>query len=456
MALRSFLRSLSNFSAKSNSFSHIRANEDVPPNYLPVPALLDTVKLFAQVEKIVQNAGAEVKREEVYVWVARAQEAARAIQSYRIPLVEIKTNSLSVAVESFSRLNKKGRSIGQDEMFSALTYGEIGSERFHLASEIDNVQSLLIRTGFGEVDRNVLLRAVLTAANLDIYRTDWTRLGDQVKQDLRTQLPDAVTEASRGLQHGVAFLKGIGVLNARLLPYSMQLVALSAFFGRCEKPTPEQVAFLRRWFWVSSFSGWFGSGNAALMRRLVDEMRDVVAITPNPTALKNMDIDELALPVPLRFDMRSARVRALLCVLLSRRPMRTSGEELSLVDSADMLFSRGSESMSTICYTVASADLRRSPANRILDVAPDVSGQAKNWLTQISGPNRDAILLSHAIEPETLHLLASGNHDSFLERRLDFIGQIERDFMTSEGVSLPASYSPALSPIDADIFESVN
>ncbi|MCA9131437.1 MAG: hypothetical protein KDB22_30345, partial [Planctomycetales bacterium] len=82
--------------------------------------------------------------------------------------------------------------------------------------------------------------------------------------------------------------------------------------------------------------------------------------------------------------------------------------------------------------------------------------QAKNWLTQISGPNRDAILLSHAIEPETLHLLASGNHDSFLERRLDFIGQIERDFMTSEGVSLPASYSPALSPIDADIFESVN
>ena len=155
------------FDAESNSFTHLRQGEDLPPSYVPVPALLDTVKLFAQVEamlKLIESTSTSniVTRIDVFKWVGKAQEVARAIQGYRIPLVEIKTNNLSIAVESFSRLNKKGRSIGQDEMFSALTYDENGQNRFHLAAEIDRLQQHMVRTGFGEVDRNILLRAVLT------------------------------------------------------------------------------------------------------------------------------------------------------------------------------------------------------------------------------------------------------------------------------------------------------
>ena len=439
------------FDAQSNLFCHIRHNEIVPISYLPVPSLLDTVKLFSQVERLVRVA--DLSREDVFRWVSRAQEVARAIQSYRIPLVEIKTNSLSIAVESFSRLNKKGRSIGQDEMFSALTYGEVGAHSFHLASEIDAIQGRLKRAGFGEVDRNVLLRAVLTAANLDIYRTDWTRLGDQVKQDVRTKLPHAVKEASRGMESAVEFLRKIGVENARLLPYSMQLVALSAFFGRRVKPTDDQLAFLTRWFWASSFTGWFGSGNAALMRRLVDEMRDVVAKTDSPSNLKNMDIAEPALPVPLRFDMRSARVRTTLCVLLKRGPRRPNGDVVSLREASELLFLQGSESMATVCYKVCNADLRRSPANRILDVAPLIGGQAKNWLLGLDDSIRSEILLSHAIEPDTIAYLQNGEHDKFLQFRLDFIGRIEREFMSQEGISIPIVQSPALAPIDSDAFD---
>jgi hypothetical protein len=262
-------------------------------------------------------------------WVNRAQEVARAIQSYRIPLVEIKTNSLSIAVESFSRLNKKGRSIGQDEMFSALTYEEGAPTPFHLAEQIDKLQQEMIVSGFGEVDRTILLRAVLTAAGLDMYRTDWTRLGDKVKQDVRHQLPEAVKEAARGLVDARRFLRDeLRILNARMLPYSMQLVALSAFFGRCASPTNEQKALLKRWFWSSSFAGWFGSGNPARVRRLVDEFRDKLSKKSSPTALEFMEINQPALPIPLRFDLRSARVRALVCLLLSRGPQRPNGEPI--------------------------------------------------------------------------------------------------------------------------------
>lgn len=435
------------FDAQANAFTHVRDNGVVPLNYLPVPSLLDTVKLFSQVQKLLSSS---TSKEETLVWAARAQEVARAIQGYRIPLVEIKTNSLSVAVESFSRLNKKGRSIGQDEMFSALTYREGKSTQFHLAAEIDAVQSKLVRAGFGEVDREVVLRAVLTAANLDLYRTDWTRLGDQVKQDVKTQLPDAVAEASRGLEAAVAFLKEIGVANSRMLPYSMQLVALSAFFGRNKVFTPEQQYFLTKWFWASSFTGWFSSGNAALMRRLVDEMRDDVSSNPSPTSLKYMDVSEPALTVPQRFDMRSARVRATLCVLLGHGPRKPDGQIMNLEQASAFLVERGSESMATVCYTVQSADLRRSPANRLLDVAPAVAGQAKKWLLDLDDSVRDQVLLSHAIEPNTIMLLQQGEHDKFLQKRLEFISRIEHDFMNRVGVTLPTSSTPSRTAIDSD------
>ena len=257
------------FDAQSRAFAHTRPGETPQSHYVPVPALLDTVKLFDQLQKMLESAGSgqqnDAARKNVFRWVTQAQEAARAIQTYRIPLVEIKTNNLSIAVESFSRLNKKGRSIGQDEMFSALTYEETGAGAFHLAAEIDGLQQDMVQSRFGYVDRNILLRAVLTAANLDIYRTDWTRLGEQVKKDVRGQLPEAVKEASVGLHMARDLLKELGVMNARMLPYSMQLVALSAFYGRCNSPTFEQEALLKRWFWSSSFAGWFGSGNQAGM-----------------------------------------------------------------------------------------------------------------------------------------------------------------------------------------------
>lgn len=444
------------FDAESNSFNHVRNGDTIPLSYVPAPALLDTVKLFSQVEKMLRSAGngaGQVSREDVFRWVGRAQEIARAIQTYRIPLVEIKTNNLSIAVESFSRLNKKGRSIGQDEMFSALTYIDSGQNSFHLAAEIDRLQENMVREGFGKVDRNILLRSVLTAANLDIYRTDWTRLGDQVRQDLKSQLPDAVNEAEQGLQLALDFLKSVGVLNARMLPYSMQLVALSAFFGRCNCATDAQLAFLKRWFWSSSFAGWFGSGNAALMRRSVDELRDVVSAESAPVSLKAMDVEQPALPIPLRFDMRSARVRVLMCVLLARGPLKPDGSSLSIVEAAELVFSRGPISMSTVCATVQSSDLRRSPANRVLDVAPDIMGQAKNWILNLDPLVRDKVLSSHGIDPDSFELLKLGLNDDFLQSRLDYLCEIEKEFMLQVGVSPPLSSTPALSPLDVDDME---
>ena len=432
---------------------HDPRSAEPPASYVEVSALMDTLKFFAQVNRILLAAshgspGAR-SEQEAQEWVNRAQEVARAIQGYRIPIVEFTTNDLSIAVESFSRLNQRGRSITQDEMFSALTYEEEGGRPFHLAREIDDLQRDMIRSGFGGVDRTVLLRAVLTAAELDLYGANWTLLSEQLKTDVREALPRAVEEATTGLERARRFLDGLGVLNARMLPYSMQLVGLSAFFGRCPDPTPEQSDLLTKWFWTSSFTGWFGSGNPAQVRRLVEELRDEVARDPAPDSLRNMNLAQPALPTPLRFDLRSARSRALLCVLFGRSPLRPDGSPLEDGEAAGLLLQRGPESMRIVCPGVSDRRLRSSPANRILDVAPSHS-PARSWLVELDPGVQAQVLESHALPADTVRLLEERDHETFLQRRMELLAEIEREFMRERGVVPSPDRTPAASPIDVD------
>jgi hypothetical protein len=123
---------------------------------------------------------------------------------------------------------------------------------------------------------------------------------------------------------------------------------------------------------------------------------------------------------------------------------------MTLEAAASLLLLRGPEAMSVICATVRDPDLRTSPANRILDVAPNVRGQAKNWLLKIEPSVRDQVLESHAIPPESFEFLRQGKHEEFLGRRMEFLGQLERSFMEEAGVTPPADSGAAPSPIDTD------
>lgn len=431
------------YDAATGQFTHWsppRGEDAPPPAYIPAHLMLDVLKFWAW---------ADTARDEVDdAAIRRVQEVSRAFQSYRVPIVMFASDELSVAVESFSRLNRKGRSISQDEMFSALTY----DGDFHLAAQIDHLQRDMIHDGFGQVDRTLLLRAVLAAADLDIYRTDWSRLGDKKKKEARRDLPDAVDEAREGLRRARRFLADIGVLNRRMLPYSMQLVALSAFFGRCSTPTEAQRALLIRWFWASSFTGWFGGQNPSRVRALIEELRDRIAAEAAPGRLSSMDLEQSALPTPERFDLRSARVRALLCVLLAREPRRLDGTPLTLAESAALLLERGAESTTRVFATVSDKILRTGPANRLLDVEPDERGQASNWLRGLAdqGPAmRDAILDSHALPADAFDLLIDGQSDAFLARRMALLGEIERAFFQCVGV-VPGAEGSAQSAIDTE------
>jgi hypothetical protein len=433
------------YDAAEEQFLHPPRDVKPPPFMLPIKDLSDTVKMFGRFQDLLTYEPSSASK-----WIERAQQVARALQSYRIPIIEFKTENLTTAVDGFSRLNRRGRPMGQDEMFSALTYAEDDAKSFHMAREIDALHEDMVRSGFGEVERVILLRAVLAAAELDIYRTDWTRLSEELQNKTLSRLPEAVEEARRGLEAARAFLRAQGVHNVRILPYNTQLVALSAFFGRCPEPTQAQQTFLERWFWSSSFAAWFGLGNSARVRRLIDELRDEISQQPAPTTLKFMEMEQEALPMPLRFDFRSARVRTLLCVLLRRKPPRSpQGALLSPQELNDLFLTRGPEVLTRICATVKDRDLQGSPANRLLDLGAE-RGQAKTWLLALPPDKRDIILESHAITPAAFACLEQGDNNAFLQERLRTLTDLELEFMKQVGVTPPRQTQPAPAPLDTD------
>jgi hypothetical protein len=361
-----------------------------------------------------------------------------------------------LAVESFTRLNRSGQAMGPDEMFSALTYAaeDDGKETFRLAKHIDSILSEIVRTGFGPVDRVVVLRSVLLAAELDPFRTEWDKIAEETRKEATKKLPHAIDEARKGLLAAVDFLRAEGIQNSRLLPYSMQLVGLSAFFGRHEgAPTGQQIALLRRWLWVSAFTEGFGGLNPSRILLQLKDLREVIPTQAAPTAVEGIDLDAPAHPFPERHDHRSARVRALLCVMLRARVLKPDGTSTEPDQMAAEVLERGPEALVRVCSVVANrgkAPLMSSPANRVFAVVPRKRGQAKSWLVTLDPATRRDILASHYISDMAWDALNKDDHRAFVEERTMTLMALERRFMEEKQVVPPKTDRAAPSAIDVE------
>ncbi len=420
--------------AQGGQFCHARANGSTEPRWVPASRLLGTLAVIQEGQRLFL-----LDPEKAPAWIEKLQRVSRAIAEYRLPIIEY-TGDLSSSVEVFARLNKGGKALGPDELMSALLYR--GSE-FRLADHIDELLDIAAAEGFGMIGRTVALRAFLAAADQDIYARDWSTLSEQIRDDRSKALEPALEEAKLGARRAIHFLRELGVPNTRLLPYGMQLVALSAFFGRNDAPSQVQRELLSRMFWVTSFSGWFGP--PAQERALVKELR-ALSQDRSASTLQSVDLDLPALPIPSQLDQRSARVRALLNVMLAEHPRNTKGELLS-ERAGGIFLTKEARALSRI-FARGDKNLLGSPANRVLAVT-DAPGIARPWLCEIPEEVRGDVLRGLAIPPEAFVHLENNDSEAFLAARFAYLDCLERKFMRLRGVSPPKEGAqPAPSPID--------
>lgn len=432
------------YNAKEEQFEHADPGAQPETHHFPLARLMDTVAFLRECQRMM-SGGPEAAE-----YVSRVQAVARTFQSYKLPVIEIQGSDLGQAVEIFARLNSKGQRMTADQMVSALSYGEHGGRAIrNLAADIDGINAALVDDGFGELDRTIVLRAILANLDQDVYNTDWTALTRDRRLRIEDGLPDAVVRTQRALLAAVSFLRGEGVPTERLLPYAMQAVVLSAFFDKCSQPDDAQLAVLRRWFWVTSFTGWFASGNPSRVRALIQELRQH-AHGLATRSLEGVRLDEPALPFPKAFDMRSARVRTWLLALLAQQPRDPAGRVIDEpwrgaveTDPAPVGYVFAPKAR----YADKQSDeaaLYSSPANRIVRVTKN-RAQAKVWLVEVTDVT---VLASHGVPADAITLLKNDQRVEFLRRRRQHLIELEREFMGARGVTPPLDSSPQASPID--------
>jgi hypothetical protein len=431
------------YNARDNSFEHLELGVRPEPYQFPMSKILDTFEFLAESKRVADESGDAGR-----AYLQRIQDVARAFQNYKIPVIQIKQTGLTEAVEIFARLNSKGQSMTADQMVSALLYREGDADPFDLASEINESMKILASYGFGDIDRTVVLRTLLAATKEDIYRTDWTRIAEARREELLGKLRAALPQVNKALDSAARFfVRELNVSTDRLLPYAMQMTVVASFFVAQPQPSLPQIALLKRWFWVSSFSRWFGGANPSRVNALVRDFMDHVAPELESPALTSVDLNEPAVPLPRSFDMRSARTRTLLLVLFSLAPRARTGD---VIQSPEILVGLyGPDALGYVASRVSDKELSRSPANRILRDDPTDRGQAKNWLLRTDLPERDAIWRSHVVPIDAAGSLAKPDASEFLKARLSALQRLERDFMVSRGVKPPASNTPSISPADA-------
>ena len=407
------------------------ANERVEPRHFPVRSLLGTAEFITACRRI----ETEVRdRSIAQRWLNEADRLASAFRDYQLPLIRIQEANLDSAVTVFARLNRKGRKMAADEMVSALTYRE---GEFHLARKLDEFKDQLAGEGFGNLDRVLLLRSVLAALDRDIYAKDWADL--MVKPEVRERLPETFESAESGIKGALDFLKELGVTSDRLLPYGLQLVLLGEFFRLRQNPPGDVVASLQRWFWVTSFTGWFGGVNTAQASHALAEIRNLAKGTG--TGFSSVDVDAPARPFPERFDGRSARVRAFLLYLASLRPR--SLHIPKVLDPGQLLSDHG---IRAVGYVSSRSELPRglfgSPANRVFFDSGQV-GQAFLRLEILDDDTLMELLPTHGFPTDSLQWIRSGDRVNLIEARLETLIAGEREFMKKHGVSLPAARTAA-------------
>ncbi len=411
---------------------HRAPADGVGPQHFPVRSLLNTAGFFDACRRIESEVDDRLRSQR---WLNEADRLANAFRDYQLPLIHIREADLDSAVTVFARLNRTGRKMTADEMVSALTYQR---GQFHLAQKLNEFKAELDKTGFGNLDRVFLLRAVLAALDRDIYAKDWADL--MVKQKVRETLPVAFEAASEGIRRALGFLESLGVTSDRLLPYGLQLVLLGEFFRQCPQPTESVIALLKRWFWVTSFTGWFGGVNTAQAKRALSEIRGLA--TDAGARFSVVNLETPAQPFPDRFDGRSARVRAFLLYLASLKPRSLLRSEDDL-NPGDLLSTLGTGAVGYVSSNQPQLEhMIRSPANRMFLDRGHV-GQAFGVLKGLETELLVELLPTHGFPVDAVQWLRNDDRVRLIAARLETLIDGEREFMKRLNVMRPTELTAA-------------
>jgi hypothetical protein len=219
-------------------------------------------------------------------WVAFTETVVAPFQQYLVPTIELtRTTPKEAVCQVFEKVNTGGVSLTVFELLTA-TYA---AENFNLREDWDDRRAQLtsypLLDKFSATDFLQILTLLATHERRTRYLAE-RREDDRApavsckrRDVLRLELEDYrgwADEATKTLSRVVRFLHGERIFAARDIPYSTQIVPLTAIMvalgDRADSHAVTQL--LRQWFWCGVFGEMYGGSTET---RFANDLQDVVA-----------------------------------------------------------------------------------------------------------------------------------------------------------------------------------
>ncbi|MDY0830551.1 DUF262 domain-containing protein [Microbacterium sp. BG28] len=423
-------------------------NRNVTVTEIPLPIIFDLTRLLSYF-----NENPELLSQPEFI--QRANRTAKAIREFRVPVYIVEQSDESVLRDIFDRMNNYGRKLTRAEVFSALhEAGDDNGDSKGVAHDLNVIADQVhAQTGFGVVDENTVLLAVLARRKADISR-DIRRefdppstVADRQASDFPGETPaEARRAVVEAMVAAVEFLQNAaGAPHLAMLPYRYLLVVLTRFFSHFPDPGSGSIRNLRRWFWRAAVLGpQVTKGNITFATRSMcerirpgDELGSIEGLLDIVSGPSRTDLEVVD------FRTNYATTRIMVACLWDLRPARLNlGEngEVARYGVNDLLGALGEQNtalgVTPAVYSVgvAGKDRRSLPGNRIL-LADSPEAQIESpfdalWrLARDGGDSASAALLSHGVTADASERMLAGDAEGFIDVRQETLTEALRSFI---------------------------
>lgn len=249
------------FDLKTGKFSHSDQVGDYPVSQIPLRRMADAPEFYRRLGPI---DAPEMKD--------RADLLFTRFLQYQVPLVTLGDMSIDDVAPVFERINSTGTRLTIYDLMRAATW----SPDFDLGNTVDDIKATLEPKHYDNLDNKTFLRTLGAAAGGDFSAASIDALRDLSKEQLASAA-DAMKAAS--LRAADFLATEISAPRAEALPYSNQFAVLCEVFRLLPTPTSAQLSEIKRWFWLTTLSGYFGGWDSGQMTQDTRQIRSFAAGT---------------------------------------------------------------------------------------------------------------------------------------------------------------------------------
>lgn len=382
------------FNFEDNDF--VFADRDIfVDELMPMSIVFKTMELI-KFQRNLANAGHEK-------WIDISTELASRFKDYKVPLLSINTDDLSIATSTFQRVNTQGARMSDFHMIHALTW----ANDFDLQEELEGLKSeYLAPLLWAEVDDEIILKVCKGLRGLNLYKAEPKAISKLIRED-RQLLKRAVI----CVRNTAEFLANeVSIPSPDFVPYAFQIIfiAIASDDGRW---TQQQKAQIVNWVWFTTYTEAFSGMSDDRVKRALN---DFTRMMETGEMIWSNVIKKLSLHTPReRFDFRSVRSKATVLALARHYDeLDNSGFEL--------LRSFGRATISQLFTKGVSGVFANSPGNKIFLPPSQVADFRLSYEVGLLSSND---LYRHLIPTE-----ANRYPEEVIEMRAKKIAELESSF----------------------------